>query len=79
MGGMPSNKISCIFGDIDCMETINSDFERSREVLVKYYQNICLNVGLNRVRSDRKLIMMYVRKEDEWKSVSQYQMHLRRY
>ena len=42
--GGPSEKISCIFCDIDLMETINADFERSRAVLEKHDIVLPLNV-----------------------------------
>ena len=74
--GGPSEKISCIFGDIDRMETITADFERSRAVLEKHDLVLPLNVVWSGVRSDRKLLMMNVSKEDSWRGVSQDHMHL---
>ena len=44
MYGEPSHKISCIFGDIDCMEKINADFEKSRAVLEKHDLVLPMNV-----------------------------------
>ena len=53
MDGGGSHKISCIFGDIDCMETTNADFERSRWVIEIHDIILHLNVVQSGVRSDR--------------------------
>ena len=62
--GGRSHKINCIFGDIDRMATTNVDFERSRAVLEKHDILLHLNVVQSGVRSDHKLLMMNVSKND---------------
>ena len=67
------------FSDNNSMATINVVFEKSREVLEKHDLLLPMNVVWSGVRSDRKLLMMNVSKEDGWRAVSQEHMNLWRY
>ena len=59
------HKISCIFSDVDCMATKNTDSERSQAVIEKPDLVFHLNVVWSGVTDDRKLIIMNVNMEDD--------------